>query len=106
MGTFIKHEEEFKYNAPHHFMVVEEESNEALVYVDFQKGPVKEVGLNGCQHEDLIKMILIRLENFQKSEYACEENAKAIEYLNKTLEIMESRTKNREARGVEGTSQI
>jgi len=48
--------------------------------VKFQNGPVQEdgTGVNGVQHEDLLAIIIDRLEAFQAGPYACEENAEAL----------------------------
>ena len=108
--TTVSHEEEFKFNAPHHFVVFE--SNEGhkdwpqaiLAQVDFQEGPIKENGINGVNNEDVIAMVICRLEHFQRSEYACRDNALAITALEEALLWMRKRTMGRENRGVEGTS--
>jgi len=51
-------------------------------------------------------MILLRLEGFQQTEFACEENAKAIEHIKNALKILRERTNKRRARNVEGTSNV
>lgn len=66
-----------------------------------QDGPIKEHGVNGCQVVDLIKVshhIISKLNNL----YPCEENSRTIRNLADALQAQEDRTKNREARGVEG----
>lgn len=70
----------------------------------FQEGPIKENGVNGVCNEDLIAMVICRLEHFQKSEYSCRENAVAITKLEEALLWLRKRTMGREQRGVEGTS--
>lgn len=107
--TAVYHEEEFKYNAPHLFEV---EPNTITIgepffrqRIHFQEGPIKEVGINGVCNEDLIAMVICRLEHFQKSEYACRENALAITKLEEALLWLRKRTMGRENRGVEGTSE-
>ena len=95
-----------KFNAPHHFVVKKADSDETVCTVDFQEGPIKENGVNGCSNEDLLLMVMTRLESFQNSEYKCEENAEAIKHLNETIAVLRSRTNKRVARGVEGTSTI
>lgn len=74
----------------------------AIVF-KIQDGPIKEHGVNGCQVDTLIhaaKMILVGLNKKSSSEY----NRMAIGYLEEAIERLEARTRNREARGVEGTS--
>jgi len=43
--------------------------------VSFQNGPIKENGVNGCHQEDLLSIVIDRLQCFQKGEFACRENA-------------------------------
>lgn len=102
--TKVTHEEEFNYNAPH-FFEVHEASNEAnlLSAVHFQEGPIKEAGINGVMNEDLIAMIICRLEHFNQSEFKCRENSMAITKLEEALLWLRKRTMGREQRGVEGT---
>jgi len=106
--TTILHEEEFNYNAPHFFSVVETDhkANNVLSTIHFQKGPIKECGVNGVCNEDLIAMVICRLEYFQKSEFACRENALAITKLEEALLWLRKRTMGRENRGVEGTHEV
>lgn len=99
-------EKEQKYNAPHHFEVVNKETLEVIAKVNFQEGPIKENGINGVNNEDLLLMVLTRLEHFQKSEYTCKENDIAIMKLEETLMWLRKRTLGRVNRGVEGTSQV
>ncbi len=72
--------------------------------VNFQNGPIKENGVNGCHQEDLIAIVLDRLQSFQDGDYACRENEKAIEKLEEALMWLRKRTQDRIDRGVEGTS--
>ena len=117
--TRVFHEKDFNFNAPHHFKVVEVIPNNknyfgntkyveprVLAEINFQEGPIKECGVNGVANEDLINMVICRLEGFQKSEYACRENALAITKLEEALMWIRKRTVGRENRGVEGTHQV
>lgn len=74
--------------------------------VDWQEGPIQEAGHNGCFVEDLIVASIERLQFYQDSKFKCEENALAIDGLKAALEALESRTKKREKRGVEGTHNV
>lgn len=58
---------------------------------------------NGAFVEDVIGAAVGRIEFYQGSEFRCDENAMALEYLRRALAILEARTAQREARGVEGT---
>ena len=81
------------------------DQNPPYAVVHFQNGPVKEVGQKGCFQEDLIAICIDRLQSFQKGNFACRENALAITKLEEALLWLRKRTMDREARGVEGTSQ-
>ena len=105
--TTVMCETEYKFNAPHHFKVVKTDSpSEVVGEVHFQEGPIKEVGINGVNNEDLIAMVIARLESFQNSKFACRENAMAITKLQEAQLWLRARTMGREKRGVEGTSTI
>lgn len=72
--------------------------------INFQNGVIKENGVNGCQNEDLIAIVIDRLQSFQKSKFNCRENALAITKLEEALMWLNKRTNDRIARGVEGTN--
>ena len=46
--------------------------------IKFQKGPVKETGINGLHNKDLLNIVIDRLEGFQNGDFACEENYQAL----------------------------
>ena len=105
--------DEQKFNAPHHFKVYDssklnqiDPEFELLAEINFQEGPIKEFGVNGVCNEDLIAMVIARLEGFQKSPYASKDNEMAITKLEEALLWLRKRTIGRENRGVEGTSKI
>lgn len=105
--TQVYKERNFQYNAPHRFSVsTVEEPSTILANIHFQEGPIKECGVNGVCNEDLIAMVICRLEHFQRSEFACRENALAITKLEESLMWLRKRTQDREARSVEGTSRV
>lgn len=101
--TTVYVETDFNFNAPHNFKVVKSDDNKQIADIHFQEGPIKECGVNGVCNEDLINMVLCRLQHFQESEFKCEENANAIIYLKSALDELRKRTNKRESRGVEGT---
>lgn len=113
--TKVLEEAVFKYNAPHTFRVIKAEAetsgehegeNRVLAKIHFQEGPIKECGVNGVANEDLIVMVIRRLEGFQNSEFKCRENACAITKLEEALLWLRKRTMGRENRGVEGTNKV
>ena len=107
--TRILVEENYNYNAPHYYVVIPAEYDlkdicaKRLCQIQFQEGPIKECGVNGVCNEDLINMVIDRLEHFQNSEFKCRENAIAITKLEEALMWLRKRTMEREQRGVEGT---
>lgn len=74
--------------------------------VNFQNGPIKEVGTNGITHEALLAILIDRLEGFQSGPYACPENGMALSCLLSAQRELKSRTEKRLARGVEGTHTV
>lgn len=74
--------------------------------IKFQDGPLKEAGVNGVMNEDLIAIVIDRMQGFQSGVYACRENAIALTKLEEALMWLRKRTQDREDRGVEGTSTI
>lgn len=79
--TEILHEKDYDL-APHNFIVnkvnYEGDGSPTLAIVNFQNGPIKENGINGVYNEDLIAMVIKRLESFQKTQFRCSENALAL----------------------------
>ena len=61
---------------------------------------------NGAFVEDIIQTVIDRLEFYQKGQFACPENARALGYLTCALGALNARTEAREARGVEGTHEV
>lgn len=74
--------------------------------IHFQKGPIKEAGVNGVTDEALFAILIDRLQGFQKGPYSCRENAIALTHVETALLWLQHRTRTREARGVEGTSVV
>lgn len=74
-------------------------------YVTFQNGPIKECGINGVTQEALLAILIDRLKSFQSGPFACEANAKALQHVQDALHHLQLRTRERIARGVEGTHQ-
>jgi hypothetical protein len=86
---------------PTNFVYVRHDVNSLSFTI--QNGPVKEKGVNGCQVDTVIEAAKIMLEGLNKN-YPSRENACAITKLDEALHWLAARTKNREGRGVEGTS--
>lgn len=75
----------------------------SMCAIQFQNGPIKEVGINGISNEALLAIVEDRLIGFQSGPYACRENAVALTKLQEAIMWLQKRTKDRIARGVEGT---
>lgn len=73
--------------------------------IAWQQGPIEDGQPNGAQVEDVVRAAIDRLEFFQRSRYACHHNALAIRHFEIGLGMLEARTAERLARGVEGTHQ-
>ncbi len=58
---------------------------------------------NGAFVEDVIAAVIMRIEFYQCSEFACEENLDALNHLKLAALALDNRMKDREARQVEGT---
>lgn len=79
-------------------------SNNILAF-KIQNGPIKEMGINGCQVDQLISAAKIIIEGLN-AKFPCRENSIAITKLEEASMWLEKRKKNREKRGVEGFSKI
>ena len=76
-----------------------------MISFRIQDGPVKENGLNGCQLDTMIEAAKIMLEGLNVK-FPCRENSMAITKLDECLMWLDKRTKDREARNVEGESKL
>lgn len=73
--------------------------------ISFQNGPILEAGVNGISGEALLTIVIDRLRSFQAGPFACRDNAVALTKLEESLMWLQKRTRDRLARGVEGTNQ-
>lgn len=91
--------------ANHEYRIVAVEGgNGFTVNIYFQNGPINENGVNGITQEVLLAIVADRLRSFQSGPYACRENALALTKIEEAQHWLQSRTRARMARGVEGTS--
>jgi hypothetical protein len=72
--------------------------------IKFQNGPIAEAGVNGGSNEALLAIVIDRMRGFQSGPYKCRDNACALTHLEEALMWLQKRTRERMARGVEGTS--
>ena len=87
--------------ACHLYMITH--ANIDAVTLEFQNGPIGEVGVNGLTHEVLLAIVADRLRSFQAGPYACKENACALTHIEEAMHWLHKRTLDRMRRGVEGT---
>jgi hypothetical protein len=95
-------------NACHIYEISEkiESVLEPYCRIEFQDGPIQEVGVNGISNEALLAIVEDRLLGFQSGQYACRENAVALTKLQEAMMWLQKRTRDRMARGVEGTHSV
>ena len=86
-------------NANHEYEI---RCGESICRINFQNGPVQEVGLNGISNESLLAVVIDRLQGFQSGEFSCRENAIVLTHLETAALWLAKRTLDRLARGVEG----
>lgn len=86
----------------HHHYAVDIDGSENGLDIRFQNGPIAEVGVNGVTQEVLIAICVDRLRSFQAGPFACRENAIALTKLEEAQHWLQSRTRARMLRGVEG----
>lgn len=60
---------------------------------------------NGAFVEDVLDAVIGRIEFYQSTKFACDENARALLFLRSAALSLDARTKRRESQGVEGTHQ-
>lgn len=93
-------------NACHQYRIELEDGSEDApgFYIGFQRGPIKEAGVNGISNEALLAIVEDRLLGFQSGEFACPENATALIKIQEAMMWLQKRTHDRLRRGVEGTN--
>jgi hypothetical protein len=97
--------------ASHYYEIkIEEESIAVDAYnvtrLEFQRGLIKEAGVNGISNEALLAILIDRLEGFQNGPFRCRENAFALTKLEEAMHWLQERTRKRVERGVEGTNEV
>lgn len=96
----------YRYNAPHNFKLIDVNRGDVIDQIHIQEGPVNECGVNGWANEDLINIVITRLEAFNNSPYSSVYNTEAIGHLRNAIASLNARTKKRKDEGKEGTSKI
>lgn len=101
-GHWVAELTDFANKRPEEFIVVNHKNNG--ISFKIQKGPIKEVGKNGCQVTALIEAARVMIAKAYEK-YPCRENSITLTKLDEALMWQKARTADREARGVEGTNQ-
>lgn len=93
--------------ACHFYVITRADDPEAVVQtISFQHGPRNEdTSVHGALDCDLLEIVMDRLKAFQAGPFACDENSRALIYLEQALIQMNLRVENRVKRGVLGTMQ-
>lgn len=97
-------------NASHHYRIqpITQSHPQGAINpfdIKFQNGPIAENGVNGCSNESLLAVVIDRLRGFQSGPFSCRDNAVALTKLEEAIMWLHKRTRDRVARGVEGTNQ-
>ncbi|MDD9317870.1 MULTISPECIES: hypothetical protein [Acinetobacter calcoaceticus/baumannii complex] len=91
-------QESYELNHGHYYDIL---AGDEVTPIQFQHGPVKEHGVNGVTSEALLA-ILIHRTKILDNNFPCDENKRAITYMENALALFEQRTRDRQKRGVEG----
>jgi len=83
----------------HKYVKVNPDKDEVTFKI--QNGPIKEVGINGCQIDDMIIFARKVIESFNQ-DFPCHQNAHCITHLRNAEMWLMMRKRDRERRGVEG----
>ena len=77
--------------------------SQGILAFKLQQGPIKEVGLHGCQLTDLVRVAREML-TYLNDKFPCWENKESLICLDEFLRLQDARTARREAAGTEGTN--
>lgn len=90
--------------ANHVYDIVPTVGNAKGLRIEFQNGPMSaDSPPNGLSNEALLAVVIDRMRGFQSGQFACRDNACALTKLEEALMWLQKRTRERMARGVEGT---
>ena len=90
--------------ANHIYDVRPNRGNATGLRIEFHTGPFSETTPPaGLSNEVLLAILIDRMSGFQSGEFACDENELALNNLIAAKDILHKRTRDRLARGVEGT---
>ena len=88
---------------PHGTLTNDERIRRGFISFTLQKGPVDEVGINGCFLQDVIEMLIEKIDIFNRGKLACRENSLAKTDLENAWYKLQMRRDAREREGVLST---
>lgn len=62
--------------------------------IKFQQGRSRKVGINGVHSEDLLLILIDRMEKLQQGRFICNEHNEVISLLKKAIVLLRNRNKN------------
>lgn len=96
--------DEVKHGGRHKYIISRKDTGNVLLAVQFQEGARKDPeAIPGILDLDLLYIVRDRMQAFQKSEFACRENALVLTKVEEAIFWSEARVKDRENRKVLGT---
>lgn len=90
-------------NACHEYTISTKRTPGVFCRIMFQNGPIQEVGVNGLSIESLLAVVEDRLEGLQAGPSGNRETATALIGIQEAIFWLQKSTRDRVARGVEGT---
>lgn len=94
-------------NANHFYQIdlqTVEDGSDIVSYISFQNGARKDSNsVHGVLDTDLLEIVRDRLNGFQSGDFATDDNAKVLEYIEIALMYMNKRVMDRYERNVLGT---
>lgn len=80
-------------------------SSDNVVSFQVQEGPIKEVGENGCQVDDIVLTVRQIIAGFN-GRFPCRENEMVLTKLDEAMLWLSARKNDRLRRGVEGYNKV
>ncbi len=74
-----------------------------FISIKFQNGLPPDVGINGVRAEDVIDVLIAKLEAYQHGNLACKENEQALDSLQIARDALVRRRQRRQLQGVYNT---
>jgi hypothetical protein len=104
IGISMESDEEMEFDTYHHFQFHNKKTGDVLLDLRYQKGGVKNHGVNGINSGDVIMAEIIRLRAAQNGQLSCKENAMVITHLEAAMLWNNKRADRRVKELTEGTN--